>query len=451
MFWRKIEADLQYWLDHNTKTGLYLSGTRRVGKTAVIRSFLEKTGRPYLEVNLAEHADLLPVLMQCVKVRDLELALSAAFQCQFYPGKTILFFDEIHLYPDILTRIKFWAQDGQYRYILSGSSLALNWSAIRSIPVGYLHEIQLYPMDLEEFIRAQGMPENVFEYLRKCFREEKADEILQSVFMGHLRRYLIVGGMPEAVEEYLRSGNLMLVSRIHRDILDRYIEDFASYEAERGKPLLTDIHNRIAARLQRQFKCFSLRNLEKGMDLEQVEWAIYEMAEAEALIPAYGVTRPEFPLLVQPRSSLVKLYLPDVGLLTTLYGKEAQLQLLGGTPKMDLSGLYENFVAQELHAHEFPLFFCNTRQIGLLDLVIDKNLSAVPVIVKGAGDETMHPALSKAVGNPAYGVENAYVLADCNLHKEGVIQYLPLYDTMYLHKNGPLPVLDLESLTWPDL
>lgn len=451
MFWRKVEADLQNWLDNHSKTGLYVSGTRRVGKTTLIRTFLERTGRPYLEINLAEHADLLAVLEHCYAVRDLELALSSAFQCQFYPGKTIHFFDEIHLFPDILTRIKYWAQDGQYRYVLSGSALALNWSAVRSVPVGYLHEIQLYPMDLEEFIRAQGMPENVFAHLQECFQEEKADEFVQRVIMDHLRRYLIVGGMPEAVAEYLRSGNLMLVSRIHRDILDRYTEDFAAYEAERGRPLLTDIHSRIAARLQRPFQCFSLRNLEEGMDPEQANRVIHALAEAEALIPAYGVTRPEFPLLVQPRSSLVKLYLPDVGLLTTLYGKEAQLQLLGGTPKMDLSGLYENFVAQELHAHEFPLFFCNARQIGLLDLVIDKNLSAVPVIVKGAGDEALHPALSKAVANPAYGIENAYVLADCNLHWESVIQYLPLYHTMFLHKNGQLPVIDLERLTFSDL
>ncbi len=429
-----------------------MSGPRRVGKTTVIRSFLERTGLPTLEINLAEHADLLPVLEHCHTVRDLELALSAAFQCQIYPGKTILFFDEIHLFPDILTRIKFWAQDGRYRYVLSGSALALNWSAVRSVPVGYLREVPLYPMDLEEFVRAQGMPENVFAHLRACFQEGKAiDEAIHRAFLGHLRRYLIVGGMPEAVAEYLRSGNLMLVSRIHRDILDRYTEDFAAYEAERGEPLLTDIHSRIADRLQRPFKCFSLRNMEEGMDLEQVEDVLRELARVEAVIPSYGVLRPESPLLLQPKSSLVKLYLPDVGLLTTVYGKEAQLQLLGGTPRMDLSGLYENFVAQELHAHEFPLFFCNARSVGLLDLVIEKDFSAVPIMVKSAGDETIHPALSRAMGNPAYGIKTAYVLADCNLRRVGTIQYLPLYGTMHLQKRGQLPVIDLESFAYPDL
>ena len=182
------------------------------------------------------------------------------------------------------------------------------------------------------------------------------------------------------------------------------------------------------------------------MGLEQVEDVLKEMARVEAVIPSYGVTRPESPLLLQPKSSLVKLYLPDVGLLTTLYGKEAQLQLLGGSPRMDLSGLYENFAAQELHAHGFPLFFCNARQVGLLDLVIEKDFSAVPIMVKSAGDETMHPALSRAVGNPAYGIKTAYVLADCNLQPEGVLQYMPLYGTMHLQKRGQLPVIDRKRI-----
>ena len=55
---------------------------------------------------------------------------------------------------EILTQIKFWVDDGSFRYILSGSLLGMEFHSLRSAPVGYLTEIKMYSMDFEEFLSA---------------------------------------------------------------------------------------------------------------------------------------------------------------------------------------------------------------------------------------------------------------------------------------------------------
>ena len=451
MLWRKVEKDLQDWFEHSN-TALLVSGARQVGKTYSIRAFLESTGCPYLEVNLLDQTDIIPLLEKSRKVRELESTLSAYYQKTLYPGKTIIFFDEVQAYKEIVTRIKFWVDEGSYRYILSGSLLGVELRALRSAPVGYLSEITMYPMDLEEFMRALNVPEIVFNTLRECFQnKEPVSEAIHMTTMQHFRNYLIVGGMPQAVQQFVRSGDLMRVSAIHHNIIAQHKMDFTQYEKEDKKLLLTQIFDQLPANLQKQNRRFVYNDLGKGLRFQQVESSFLWLIAAGVVIPTYNVTEPKAPLILSQKSSLVKLYCCDVGLLTTMLGEDAQIQLLGGKPKMNMGGLFENYVAQELHAHGFPLYFYCSHKNGELDFLIEQNLSSVPIEVKSGGDYTMHASLSRAVDNTAYDMQNAYVLADCNLKCDGKIQYLPIYLSMMIQKRVQLPTIDIKSLVWPEI
>ena len=109
---------------------------------------------------------------------------------------------------------------------------------------------------------------------------------------------------------------------------------------------------------------------------------------------------------------------------------------------VNLGGVYENFAAQELNSHRFDLYFYNSHKIGELDFVIEKDLSVIPIEVKSGKDYYVHSAITKATENPEYGIRESIVFANCNIHHEGKIRYLPAYMVMFLSDDMTIPVLE---------
>lgn len=69
---------------------------------------------------------------------------------------------------------------------------------------------------------------------------------------------------------------------------------------------------------------------------------------------------------------MLKLFYSDVGLLTSSYGKKSALGILDGQAAMNMGGVYENVVAQELTAHGFTnLYYFTKKGIGELDFLIE--------------------------------------------------------------------------------
>ena len=124
MISRKVENRIKKWINDSNKS-LLVSGARQVGKTYSIRRCLKELECNYLELNLIEQPELVPVIESSMSVEDLIINLSTATNYSFTKGETILFIDEIQEAKDIVTRIKFWVDEGSFRYILSGSLLGV--------------------------------------------------------------------------------------------------------------------------------------------------------------------------------------------------------------------------------------------------------------------------------------------------------------------------------------
>ena len=77
------------------------------------------------------------------------------------PGKTLVFIDEVQEAPDIMTMAKFLVEDGRCRWAFSGSMLGTQFKGVRSYPVGYVHELRMFPLDFEEFCWATGVSEGL--------------------------------------------------------------------------------------------------------------------------------------------------------------------------------------------------------------------------------------------------------------------------------------------------
>ena len=441
MLERKARKEILTWMQLS-KTALLVSGARQVGKTWLIRQCLQEQGVDYLEVNLIQEPELIPVLSACRSVEDLVINLSAVKDHTFKRGETVLFLDEVQEMKEILTQIKFWVDDGGFRYILSGSLLGVELHSLRSAPVGYLTEIKMYPMDFEEFLSASGVTPDTLDYLRRCFRDlTPVSEIVHSKMMQHYQRYLVVGGMPAAVQEYVDSGNISQVTIIQRSIIEQYKLDFTKYEGREKKLMLIVVYEQIPSQLMKQNRRFNYSDIKKGLRFERVKDSSLWLTSAGVTIPVYNATEPRAALNQNAKSSLLKLYSSDVGLLTCQYGNAIRAKILIGDTSINLGGVYENAVAQELNTHGFPMFFYNSHKNGELDFLIKMEFSVVPIEVKSGKDYYVHSAISKTVANPEYAVQKAFVFANCNVLKEGRIVYLPIYLSSFVRDDTELPIL----------
>ncbi len=441
MLLRKAEKEIVSWI-HSSKTALLVSGARQVGKTWSVRNCLRVEGCDYLEINLIEEPDLVPALAQCNTVEDLVIVLSAAKNYSFTKGRTILFIDEVQELKEIVTKIKFWVDEGSYRYVLSGSLLGIELRSIRSAPVGYLSEIKMFPLDFEEFLSASGVPSETIRYLHSCFEEHRlVEELVHQKMLQHFRRYLVVGGMPAAVQEYVDSGDISRVTGIQRSIIELYKLDFTRYEQEDKKLMLISVYDQLPSQLLKQNRRFNYSDIKKGLRFERLEDSFLWLTSAGVVIPVFNATEPRVALSQNAKSSLLKLYSSDVGLLTCQYGNAIRMKILIGDSSVNLGGVYENAVAQELNIHGFPLYFYNSHKNGELDFLIEQDLQVVPIEVKSGKDYYVHSAISKATSNNEYGIQTAYILANCNVSSEGKMIYLPVYLCTFIRDELHLPIL----------
>ncbi len=438
MIKRKIDSFLKDFFENDNKA-LLLTGARQIGKTYSVRHFGREHFESFLEINFIENPGMVNVFRRASNSQDILLRLSSVAGKELVKGKTLVFFDEVQECPEIVTAIKFLVEDGSFRYVLSGSLLGVAIKNLRSAPVGYMAVKDMYPLDLEEFACALGVQPMIIDSLRNSFESESpVDDFVHGKMMEIFRLYLIVGGMPSAVEKYLDTHNLQMVMEDQQSIIRLYKQDIAKYDPDH-KLYIEEIFDRIPAELDAKNKRFILKNLNENMKFSRYENSFLWLKDAGVALPVYNVTEPSVPLILSSSRNLFKLFMSDIGLLASLYADGIQLKILDNEPSVNFGSVYENVVAQELHAHGFLLYYYNNKRQGELDFVIERNGEALPLEVKSGKDYDRHKALTNVVSSLTYKIPKAYVLCNDNVRKTGKITYIPIYMVMFIKKECPLP------------
>ena len=299
----------------------------------------------------------------------------------------------------------------------------------------------MFPLDFEEFLYANGMNEFAIAALRKKFEaRESLDEAMHGKMMDSFKRYLLVGGLPAAVNAYQDTRNIQAVREIQREIHDYYAADASKYDAER-KLKIRRIYDQIPSNLENKKKRVVAQRIEgkKGSTFANYEDEFEYLISAGIALNVQAISTPTFPLIESSGKNLLKLYLNDVGILTSiLYGSNIRA-ILEDERSINLGSVYESVVASELIAHGYNLFYYDNRSKGEVDYLIDDydSLSAVPIEVKSGKDYTIHSALNTFVKNDDYHVKKAYVLSNAReITTNGKVTYLPIYDVMFLQSNS---------------
>ena len=420
----------------NNKRALLVTGARQVGKTFTIRKVGKACFEHFVEVNFVERPEALKLFEEAEGTQDLLLRLSAFTNRKLVPGKTLIFFDEVQECKEMVTAVKFLVEEGSYKYVMSGSLLGVELNDLRSVPVGYLDEMEMYPLDLEEFANALGISDDVIAHLRECFEQRKpVDAFIHGRMLDLVRHYLLIGGMPAVVQKYLDTNNLKSVLEQQRGIIRTYKRDITKYDAGH-KLQIEEIYDLIPAELNAKNKRFTLKELGEKARFARYEGGLLWLNDAGVAIPTYNVEEPKVPLLLNKQRNLFKLFLNDVGLLAAMYGDNIQLRLLSGDNYINYGAVYENFVAQELNAHGFAnghgLYYFNSKKQGELDFVIEYNGAVLPIEVKSGKNYERHRALSNVVKNEQYAVNQAFVFCQDNVSMREKAVYLPIYMLMFV-------------------
>lgn len=442
MLKRKIEKDIEKWLD-NSEKALLVYGVRQAGKTFIIRECLKRNGCEYIEFNLINQPEIVEILRDSTGIDDLILKLSLYSEKKIILGKTIFFFDEIQRYKEIVTKIKFFVEDKRFRYILSGSLLGVEIVNLKSAPVGYLQALNMYPMDFEEFLQIFNVDETIINNLRNCFiTKTKVDEIIHNKIMEMFNIYLIIGGMPAAVERYRNTENIDDVMEEHRAIIEQYKLDFTQYEEENRKLIITHIYELIPAELNEKNKRFMIADINKNLRYDRISDSFVWLWKSGVALGVFNTTEPTIPLMLNEKSALFKLFISDVGLLTTIYGKSCKLKIVNKEGDINKGAVFENVVAQELHAHGYPLYYYNSKKFGEIDFIVEQNGKSLPIEVKSGKAYNKHSALNNLMNAKEYGIEEAFIFTNDNVKIEGKLNYLPIYMVMFL-RDEPMEFADI--------
>jgi len=434
MLKRKIESVFEDFLSDSSKKALLVTGARQVGKTYSVRQFGNSHFDSFVEFNFIKNEESRTIFQNVSDEKDILLRISALSDKPLVPGKTLIFFDEVQVCPEAITHMKFLVEEGSYRYILSGSLLGVELKNIRSVPVGYMTEAQMFPLDFEEFIRANGTANDVVEHLRNSFENRQSpDPVVHEKMMRYHSLYLVTGGMPAVVQKYLDTNDLRKVQAEQSAIVREYKRDITQYD-ERLKMRLRHIYDIMPSELNKHNKRFFLKNASLRGRLDRAESDFVWLAEAGVAIPVYNVDEPKIPLELAKKANLFKFFLNDVGLLCSMYAEGIQMKILNGETDINFGAIYENFAAQELSAHGFDsVYYFNSKKRGEVDFIVEHEGTVLPIEVKSGKDFTSHAALDNLMGEEEFGIPSALVVCKSGkIEVVGKTTYLPIYDMMFL-------------------
>ena len=151
---RKIDRTLASWKATAGHKPIVIKGCRQCGKTFSVMQFARKYYKHVVYLNFVEHDDYKLAFEQSKAVDDIIMNISAMIpDTVFEEGETCIVLDEIQECPNARASLKFFKVDGRYDVIATGSLLGVRGYGQReakaSIPVGYEHIEEMFPLDFE--------------------------------------------------------------------------------------------------------------------------------------------------------------------------------------------------------------------------------------------------------------------------------------------------------------
>ncbi|MBP5136263.1 MAG: AAA family ATPase [Paludibacteraceae bacterium] len=442
MLYRKISTEIEAHLRSGSDKIMVVEGARQIGKSYIIREVGNRLYKNFVEINFVKDDETEGLFRDIHGLDEFYMTLSMVAGGKLGDkSDTLVFLDEIQHYPQYLTMLKFMREEGKFTYIASGSLLGIALRNTASIPVGSIIRKQMYQLDFEEWLMAEGWGKEALDYVRDCYkRQVSLTEAQHENLIGEFKKYLLVGGMPDAVNTYIDTHNIVRVREVQESIRNLYKEDAAKHEKESSKKLLIRrIYDMIVSQMENKKKRIVAKDIrdKKG---DRFEWYAEEfeyLISSGIALDAHAISNPKYPLSESVRKNLLKLYLNDVGMLTGRLYEYNIVPIMKDERSINLGSVYESVVAQELKAHGHDLFYYDNAKKGEVDYLVNNaaGMTVLPIEVKSGKDFTSHKALDKLLKDKEYNIPSGIVLDnEREVYTKDNVTYMPIYYIMCIER-----------------
>ena len=428
---------MKQWKTDSQKKPLIIKGRRQVGKTESILHFAKTAYESIIYINFVEEPKYRMIVEDGYNVNSIVKNISRIDPSkQFIAGKTILVFDELQEFPEIATALKFFAIDGRFDVVCSGSLLGISYKRIESNSVGYKTDYELYSLDFEEFLIAKGYQEDFIEEIYVHMKEgQPFSELTMSVLKELFLDYCILGGMPAVVLRYIETGTFEGTLEMQRQLLADYQEDIRKYADGMDQTRILNVYHQIPVQLSKENKKFQISKVAKGARFRDYRGCIEWLRDAGLINICYCLHMPELPLKGNFDDTKYKIYFKDTGLLVAMLDEEAQEDLRANKNMNVYKGaLYENIVGEALSKCGYQLYYYKRDDSTLEEDFFLRTASClVPVEVKAVNGRSK--SLRMLIDSDKYeDIQYGIKLCAGNIGVENKIFTFPYFCTFLLKR-----------------
>lgn len=419
---RNAIRELIEWKNSEERKPLVLKGARQVGKTWLMKEFGQNCYASFAYFNFDEEEELKSIFAKNKNPHRIIELLSMIAEKKILPGETLIIFDEIQECPEALNTLKYFKEKAnEYHVIAAGSLLGTLLAQPKSYPVGMINLLDIYPLTFDEFLEATDS--SLYAYYEGIQREQQIEEIFHNRLLEAYNFYLIIGGMPECVASWLKYKDPARISRIQRELIEVYENDFSKHNGKVNSGRILMVFRSIVAQLAKPNEKFMYGAVREGARARDFEEAIEWLVSAGMLNRVYNVSKMEHPLSVFDKLDQFKMFVFDTGLLKHMAGIDNSAILLKADYQFK-GPLTENYLLQQLRG-QFevePRYFSDKN--SEIDFVLQYGTEMIPVEAK-AGEDRSAPSFKKYIAD--HHPEHALRFSKRGYRKDGDITNMPLY------------------------
>jgi predicted AAA+ superfamily ATPase len=314
---RQSLHDLDQWLLSEWRKPLVIRGARQVGKTWSVRYLAKKHKLKLIELNFEKN----PAYKGFFESNDPQTVLRAIgifLSETIKPETHLLFLDEIQAFPEMLAKLRWFAEELPDLPVVAAGSLLEFVLADHSfsMPVGRISYLHLEPLSFEEFLLAQEKTQ-LLDYLREFQLTHEIPAILHQQCVDLFKEYMIIGGMPAAIASWVGQQSLEKVGQIHNELLTTYRDDFAKYRGRLPIERLEEVMHAVPRNLSRKFV---YSDVNPDVHTGSLKQALGLLVKARLCHEVMSSAGNGVPLGAEINRKFIKTLFLDVGLASSMLG-----------------------------------------------------------------------------------------------------------------------------------
>lgn len=382
---RKISSYLYTWLKDKDRKPMIIRGARQVGKTWLVRDAITAANKTLTEINFERNPDFIS-LFNSNDPKKILFAIELALNITIDIHNSVLFLDEIQAAPQILVKLRWFAEELPELPIIAAGSLlefVLDQHEF-SMPVGRISYLYLEPMSFQEFILAMNQ-DKLSNFLDHYTLNETIPSAIHKRLLELLREYFIIGGMPAVVVSWVNTRSLTKISEIQYNLLATYRDDFAKYKGRIDNARLEETLAAIPRLLGQKFKYSAVNG---DIAAESIKRALALLCRAQLCSKVNNCAGNGVPLGAEIKDKAYKVIFLDTGLISALLGLE--LRDLENVNFINQGKLTEQLAGQLLRTiypyyQEPALYYWLREEPGSaaeIDYLIQHKTTVMPIEVK---------------------------------------------------------------------